>query len=103
VEDLLDEAQLALAQRARSFRESRTKVVDDRAGLEAAVAEGYASARWCESRTCADDMQTQTRATIRCFPFDRSDEGFVPQPDDPGACAWCGADARRRVIVARSY
>ncbi|HET7769929.1 MAG TPA: proline--tRNA ligase [Chloroflexota bacterium] len=103
VEDLLDEMQVALAARARSFRESRTKVVEDKAGLEAAVTDGYAAARWCEARACADDIQTQTRATIRCFPFERQDGAFTPAPDDPGPCAWCGAPARRRVVVARSY
>lgn len=103
VEDLLDEMQVALGQRARTFREARTKTVDDRAGLESAVGDGYASARWCESRGCAEEIQTETRATIRCFPFERTEQGFAPEPDDPGPCAWCGASARRRVLVARSY
>jgi prolyl-tRNA synthetase len=103
VEDLLDEMQLTLGQRAREFRESRTRSVDDRAGLETAVTDGFAYARWCESRECADQIQGETRATIRCFPFERRDGEFVPYPDDPGACVWCGSESQRRVIIGRSY
>ncbi len=103
VEDLLEEVQSALGDRARAFRESHTQRVDDRAGLEAAVGDGYALARWCEDKSCADEIQTETRATIRCFPFERRDDGFAPLPDDPGRCAWCGAESRRRVIIARAY
>jgi prolyl-tRNA synthetase len=103
VEDLLEEVQIALGERARAFRESHTKSVEDRAALEAAVAEGYALARWCEDKACADEIQAQTRATIRCFPFERRDDGFAPLADDPGPCAWCGNASRRRVIIARAY
>jgi prolyl-tRNA synthetase len=103
VRQLLAGVQQGLADRARATRESRTQTVDDRAGLERAVAGGYALARWCEQRSCADDIQGQTRATIRCFPFTRDGDRFVPIADDPGPCSWCGTEARRRVIIARSY
>ncbi|HEV2125957.1 MAG TPA: proline--tRNA ligase [Chloroflexota bacterium] len=103
VQDLLDEVQRALAARARAFRESRTRVVDDRAAVEEAVTQGYALARWCEGRDCAADIQATTRATIRCFPLERRDGTYVSSPDDPGPCAWCGGQATRRVVIARSY
>ena len=51
VQALLDEAQAALRARARTFREQRTEAVDDRAALAAALAPGYAFARWCEDVT----------------------------------------------------
>jgi len=100
---LLDQVQTEVSARARAYRESRTRLVDDRAGLEAAVAQGYALARWCEDLACAKDIQDATRATIRCFPLERAGETYRPPPDDPGPCAWCGAPARRRAIIARSY
>jgi prolyl-tRNA synthetase len=103
VEGLLGAAQGELAARARHMREARTRVVEDRAGLAAAVAGGYALARWCEKTDCAQAIQAATRATIRCYPLEARDGGFAGLPDDPGPCAWCGGAATRRVIVARAY
>ena len=103
VGEVLGSVQQALAARARELRASRTAVVDDRAGLEEAVAQGYALARWCEDTGCAEAIQEATRATVRCYPLERRNQTFVPLPDDPGPCAWCGRPARRRVIVARAY
>jgi prolyl-tRNA synthetase len=103
VREALVGAQLALAERARALREERTRAVEDRAGVEQAVVDGFALARWCESKACADEIQEQTRATIRCFPFERTGASFAPLPDDPGACAWCTGEAKRRVIIARAY
>lgn len=100
---LLDEVQAGLRARARAFREGRTHLVDDRAALEASLAQGYALARWCEDVGCAQEIQEATRATVRCFPFERRGEGFAPFPEDPGPCAWCSRPARRRAILARAY
>jgi prolyl-tRNA synthetase len=100
---LLEAAQRDLRERARAFREARTRAVDDRAGLEAAVATGYALARWCERTECAQAIQAATRATIRCYPLEATDAGFAPLPDDPGPCAWCGTPATRRVVIGRAY
>jgi prolyl-tRNA synthetase len=103
VRELLDAAQTDLLIRAREARTARTRTVDDRPSLETAVAQGYALARWCEDRACADEIQAATRATIRCYPFEGQNGDYRPLPDDPGPCAWCGTPATRRVIIARSY
>ncbi|HEX2033632.1 MAG TPA: proline--tRNA ligase [Chloroflexota bacterium] len=103
VEGLLGQVQTDLASRARAFQERQTQVVDDRPALEAAVAGGFALARWCERRECAAEIQEATRATIRCYPLERSGGSYRPLPDDPGPCAWCGTPATRRAIIARAY
>jgi prolyl-tRNA synthetase len=103
VRELLNTTQAALLVQARENRAARTRVVDDRATLEEAVAQGYALARWCERRACAEEIQTQTRATIRCYPFEGERGDYRPLPDDPGPCAWCAEPATKRVIIARSY
>ncbi len=103
VEALLERVQRELGERTRARRESRTQRVDDRAGLEAAVASGYASGRWCERVACAEAIQDATRATIRCYPLVATADGYVAEPDDPGPCVWCGQPATRRVILARAY
>jgi prolyl-tRNA synthetase len=103
--DLMAAARTELRARARALQQERTRVVDDRPALEGAVTDGFALARWCETLTCAQEIQEATRATIRCFPLERDATGgtYRQPPDDPGPCAWCGAPARRRAIIARSY
>jgi prolyl-tRNA synthetase len=103
--DLMATARTELRARARTLQQERTRVVDDRPALEGAVTDGFALARWCEALTCAQQIQEATRATIRCFPLERDAAGgtYRQPPDDPGPCAWCGAPARRRAIIARSY
>jgi prolyl-tRNA synthetase len=103
VQALLDEIQKELGTHARERRESQTQTVEDRASLEAAVATGYALARWCEQKSCAEAIQAATRATIRCYPLRESGGTYESLPDDPGPCAWCGQPATRRVIIARAY
>lgn len=103
VQDLLAGLQADLAARARTIQESRTQTVDDRAALERAVGQGYALARWCEQYDCATAIQEATHATIRCFPLQDHNGSYHPAPADPGPCAWCGAPAQRRAIVARAY
>jgi prolyl-tRNA synthetase len=103
VPELLTRLHTDLSTRAATNRERRTKTVDDRPALEAAVADGYALARWCEDFECAKAIQEATRATIRCFPLERVEGSYRPAPDDPGPCAWCDAPARRWAIIARAY
>jgi prolyl-tRNA synthetase len=100
---VLDKAQAGLRTRARAFREQRTVVADGRQTLAAAVAQGYALARWCEEVGCARAIQEATRATLRCFPLERTAGGFSAPPDDHGPCAWCGRPAHRRAVLARAY
>ena len=95
VQSLLDEAQAALRARARAFREQRTEAVDDRAALAAALTPGYAFARWCEDVMCAQDMQQHTRATVRCFPVERTNGKFARLPDAAPALG-AGQPAHRR-------
>jgi prolyl-tRNA synthetase len=104
---LLQTVQDDLRARAREYQERRTRAVETREELKEAVTEGFALARWCERLECAQEIQEETRATVRCFPFERpggpGTYAYAPAPDDPGPCAWCGTPARRRAIIARSY
>lgn len=50
---------------------------------------------WCGSTTCETRIKGETKATIRCIPFD--------QPDGEGACLVCGQLATEQAIVARAY
>ncbi|HEU4752827.1 MAG TPA: proline--tRNA ligase [Armatimonadota bacterium] len=108
VPGLLEEIQQALFQRALQFREENTHTVrtwDEfieifplrEVGQETPEGSkrGFVWANWCGRTECEQQIQDQTKATIRCLPLDR------PAPDGP--CVHCGQDGKERALFARAY
>jgi len=95
VERALDTVQAALFARAVAFREDHTADAANYDELREAVATGFASAWWCGSGDCEAKVKDDTRATIRCIPFD--------QPGGTGKCVVCGGEATQKVLFARAY
>lgn len=56
---------------------------------------GFFRALWCEDADCEARMKDETKATIRCLPFDQSGK--------EGTCFACGKPAVKEAIVARAY
>jgi prolyl-tRNA synthetase len=56
---------------------------------------GFSVAGWCGEAACETRIKTESKATIRCLPFD--------QPADPGDCIACGAKATTEAVFARAY
>jgi prolyl-tRNA synthetase len=56
---------------------------------------GMNRAAWCGDAACETRVKTETKATIRCLPFD--------QPTTLGPCIACGEPAQHEVIIARAY
>ena len=48
-----------------------------------------------EARNVEDQIKEELKVTIRCIPFDGSDE--------PGACIRSGRPSARRVVFAQAY
>jgi prolyl-tRNA synthetase len=95
VERLLVEIQQAMHDKALAFRKANThdaKTYDD---LKEAVETGFAFSPWCGSAECEAKIKEETRATMRCIPFD--------QPTEAGTCVYCGNPAAERAIFARAY
>jgi len=92
---LLDEIQTALLQRATDFRLAHTHQLHDYAELQEAVADGWALAHWCGSPECEAKVKEDTKATLRCIPFEGQ--------DGSGQCIVCGQPAQEKAIFARSY
>ena len=63
--------------------------------LKKAVETGFAFAPWCGSGDCEAKIKEETRATMRCIPFD--------QPETSGNCVACGKPAPESAIFARAY
>jgi prolyl-tRNA synthetase len=95
IEKLLAEIQQSMFDKALAFRKANThdaKTYDD---LKKAVETGFAFAPWCGSADCEAKIKEETRATMRCIPFD--------QPGTSGNCVYCGKPAPESAIFARAY
>lgn len=97
VEQLLDDIQKSLFKRALEFRERYTFVVDDYQEFKEKIEDpsGFFLIHWCGDRACEDRLQEETKATIRCIPFEREKES--------GRCLLCGKPSDGRVVAAKAY
>ena len=96
VVDLLRAIQLNLFTRARAFRDAHMHSADSYAQFKELIEQpGFVWAHWDGTRETEDKIAEDTKATIRCIPFDR--------PQDPGVCMVTGKPSQGRVVFARAY
>lgn len=93
--EMLIEIQKALFNRANKFRLEKTREANNYKELKEQISCGFALAHWCGGEKCELKINEETKATIRCIPFD--------QPLNKGKCVLCGESSNKRVIFARSY
>ena len=94
---LLAEMQTRLFARARDRLAALTVTVTDWVTLAERVAAntGWNRVWWCGDEACETRIKNETKATIRCIPFD--------QAGGKGSCIACGKTSADQVIVARAY
>lgn len=99
VKDLLQTIQQDMFDRSLKFREEHTFEVNDYNHFRKVIGaeEGFALAHWCGSEDCESKIKDETKATIRCIPFDSRLRG------DPGKCILCGKESDGRVVFAKAY
>jgi len=94
---LLDDIQKNIYNKALNFRKENTFYVDtwdeflkvlDNPG-------GFILAHWDGTAETEEKIKEETKATIRCIPFD--------SPEEQGKCVYSGKTSNRRVLFARSY
>jgi prolyl-tRNA synthetase len=94
---LLNDIQKNIYFKASEFRKANTFSVDkwddfvnilDNQG-------GFIMAHWDGTAETEEKIKEETKATIRCIPFD--------SPEDEGKCIYSGKPSKRRVLFARSY
>jgi len=107
IPEMLREIQQLLFQRALEFRRENTHEANAwdeftaifpprEAGEEGEGARrGFVWASHCGATDCEKKIQEETKATIRCMPFDR--------PAAAGSCVRCDAPAQERALFARAY
>ncbi len=94
---LLDEIQLAIFNKAKSFRDNRIIPADTWEEFLKLLDEkpGFISAHWDGSSETEDKIKELAKATIRCIPLNNQLE--------TGKCILTGKDSSQRVLFARAY
>ena len=96
VESLLDEIQANIYDKALKFREENTFTVDTWDDFKAQVEKGgFILAHWDGTAETEEAIKNETKATIRCIPFNSADE--------TGKCVYSGKDSAKRVVFAKAY
>ncbi|MBK8150418.1 MAG: proline--tRNA ligase [Acidobacteria bacterium] len=93
---LLDEIQSNIYRKALEFRESNTFVIDTWDDFKIQIEKGgFLCAHWDGTSETEDAIKAETKATIRCIPFNSVEES--------GTCVFSGKPSAKRVIFARAY
>ncbi len=96
IENLLNEIQQNLFDKARSFRTENTFVVDTYEEFKSKIdGGGFFLAHWDGTKETESLIKEQTQATIRCIPLEGENE--------PGFCMVTGKPSAGRVIFAKAY
>ena len=94
---LLKEMQTALFERAKKFRDDNTHQIDSYDDFKKKIDEpgGFFLAHWDGTRETEDRISAETKATIRCIPFN--------SPKEAGKCLVTGRPSAGRVVLAKAY
>lgn len=97
VQNLLDEIQANIFNKALKFRSEMTTLVDTYEEFKNVLQNkgGFISAHWDGTPETEQAIKDETKATIRCIPFDQ-----VPEE---GKCIYSGLPSKGRVLFALSY
>lgn len=93
--NLLEEIQINLFERAKSFRDLNTHIVNSWDEFIKIIEEkpGFVYAHWDGTNETEDKIKELTKATIRCIPLDSITEN--------GTCIYSGKPSNRRVLLQR--
>jgi prolyl-tRNA synthetase len=107
---LLDEIQANLLQRAKDFRETHSRQIDERDAFDAfftpdnldkpEIHGGFAYAHWCGEDACEERIKADLSVTLRCLPLEG---GPLGGGKETGRCICCGKPSKQRAIFAKAY
>lgn len=97
VQKLLDDIQENIYKKAFDFRAEMTTPVDTYEEFKEVLQNkgGFISAHWDGTPETEQQIKDETKATIRCIPFD--------QEPEEGKCIYTGKPSKGRVLFALSY
>jgi prolyl-tRNA synthetase len=94
---LLDDIQLSIFNRAKTFRDEHITKADSWDEFVKLLDEktGFIAAHWDGTGETEEKIKDLTKATIRCIPLDNQ--------QDQGSCIFTGKPSSQRVLFARAY
>ena len=97
VEKLLSEIQENIYRKALAFRDSMITKVDSYEEFKDLLEKkgGFFLCHWDETPETEEKIKADTKATIRCIPFD--------SPEEEGKDMITGRPSHRRVLIAKAY
>ena len=96
ISNLLVKIQSELFDQAKNFRDSNTHVVETYKDFKSIIKSGgFVRCGWDGSEDTEAKIKDETKATIRCVPFDENPENLK--------CIYSGQPAQHEVIYAKAY
>ena len=96
VQRFLDNIQLKLITQARDFRDKNTHIVKGYDDFKSIISKGgFVRCGWDGNSETEAKIKQDTKATIRCIPFDEDPEELT--------CVLTGQQAKHEVIFAKAY
>jgi prolyl-tRNA synthetase len=97
ISGLLENIQQNIYRKAAEFKKENTRYVDTWKDFVSTLDNegGFIMAHWDGTPETEEKVKEETKATIRCIPFD--------SPEEDGKCIYSGRPSKRRVLFARSY
>lgn len=94
---LLEDIQENIYKKALGFRNNMITKVDSYDEFRQLVETkgGFFLCHWDGTAETEEKIKTDTKATIRCIPFD--------SPEEEGKCMVTGKPSHRRVLIAKAY
>ena len=99
VKNLLDEIQQNIYQKALDYRLANTRKVNSYEEFKEEIEKGgFILAHWDGTTETEERIKEDTKATIRCLPYEADEESL-----QPGVDMVTGKLSARRVLFARAY
>lgn len=96
IQNLLDEIQSNLLNKAKQFRADNIRSVDSYEEFKSQIDKGgFFLAHWDGTKETEAKIKEETQATIRCIALD--------QPEEAGFCMVTGKPSSQRVVFAKAY
>jgi prolyl-tRNA synthetase len=97
ISKLLEDIQTNIYNKALNFRKENTFYIDKWSDFLEVINNqgGFIMAHWDGTVETEEKIKAETKATIRCIPFD--------SPEEKGKCVYSGKPSSRRVLFAVSY
>ena len=95
--EMLRQMQTDMREKARKLREANSFEVNSYEDFKKKIEEpgGFLWSHWDGTRETEDRIAAETKATIRCIPFERAKE--------TGKCVLTGQPSQGRVVFAKAY